>query len=53
VNSLLVDTPFKTLRNLRQTVKEEKYQTARLKYSSEGVAVGWEVRDWSKLEQQQ
>jgi hypothetical protein len=46
VNSLLVDTPFKTLRNLRQIVKEEKYQRARLKYSSEGVAVGWEVKDW-------
>ena len=46
VNSLLVDTPFKTLRNLRQIVKEEKYQRARLKYSSEGVAVGWEIKDW-------
>jgi START domain len=46
VNSLLVDTPFKTLRNLRQIVKEEKYQRARLTYSSEGIAVGWEVKDW-------
>lgn len=46
VNSLLVDTPFKTLNNLRKIVKEEKYQRARLKYSPEGVAVGWEVKDW-------
>jgi hypothetical protein len=46
VNSLLVDTPFKTLNNLREIVKEEKYQRARLRYSPEGVAVGWEVKDW-------
>jgi hypothetical protein len=46
VNSLLVDTPFKTLKNLRQLVNEEKYQRARLKYSSRGVAVGWKVKDW-------
>lgn len=46
VNSLLVDTPFKTLNNLREIVKEEKYQRARLQYSSNGVAVGWDVKDW-------
>ncbi|MGB7290622.1 MAG: START domain-containing protein [Thermodesulfobacteriota bacterium] len=46
VNSLLVDTPFKTLRDLRQIVKEEKYQRARLKYSPSGLAVGWDVKDW-------
>ncbi len=46
VNSLLVDTPFKTLNNLREIVKKEKYQRARLRYSSNGVAVGWEVKDW-------
>ena len=46
VNALLVDTPFKTLNNLRKIVKGEKYQRARLKYSSDGVAVGWDVKDW-------
>ena len=46
VNALLVDTPFNTLNNLRRIVKREKYQRARLKYSSDGVAVGWDVKDW-------
>jgi len=45
VNSLLIDTPFETLRNLRKIVQEEKYQKARLKYSDR-IAVDWEVKDW-------
>lgn len=46
VNSMLVDMPFKTLKNLRVIVKEEKYQSARLRYSSSGVAVGWDFKGW-------
>jgi START domain len=45
VNSLLVDTPFQTLKNLKKIVHEQKYQKAKLKYSSEGMADGWEVID--------
>ncbi|MFQ5787419.1 MAG: START domain-containing protein, partial [Thermodesulfobacteriota bacterium] len=45
VNSLLVDTPFKTLKNLRKIVQEDKYKKTKLKYS-EGVAVDWEVKGW-------
>jgi hypothetical protein len=45
VNSLLVDTPFKTLKNLKKLVHEQKYQEAKLKYSSEGIADGWEMND--------
>jgi hypothetical protein len=45
VNSLLVDTPFKTFENLKKIVYEKKYQNAKLEYSSEGIADGWEVRD--------
>jgi hypothetical protein len=45
VNSLLVDTPFKTLENLKKIVHEQKYQEAKLRYSSEGIAGGWEIND--------
>ncbi len=43
VNSLLVDTPFETLKNLKKIVHEQKYQNAKLRYSSEGIADGWEA----------
>jgi hypothetical protein len=45
VNSLILATPFKTLKNLKKLVHEQKYQEAKLKYSSEGIADGWEVKD--------
>lgn len=45
VNALLVDTPFKTLKNLKKIVHEQKYQRAKLKYSGDGIADGWEVID--------
>ena len=46
VNSLIMDTSFKTLQSLKNIVQEPKYQRAKLKYSNEGVAVGWEVNEW-------
>lgn len=42
VNSLIVATPFETLKYLKKIVQEQKYQKAKLKYSSEGIADGWE-----------
>ena len=46
VNKLIVDTPFNTLRNLRSIVQEEKYKEAKLKYSPDGIAIDWEVKNW-------
>lgn len=46
VNKLIVDTPFNTLRNLRSLVQDEKYRRAKLKYSTNGVAIDWEVKNW-------
>jgi hypothetical protein len=45
VNSQLVDTPLKSLENLKKIVHEQKYQKAKLRYSSEGIADGWEIID--------
>ncbi len=45
VNSLLTATPFRTLKNLKEIVREEKYQKARLRYSSAGIADGWEINN--------
>ena len=39
INSLLVDAPFNSMDNLRRMLKLEKYQQARLVYSSDGVAM--------------
>lgn len=46
VNKLIVDMPFNTLRNLRSIVQEERYKKAKLKYSPDGVAIDWEIKNW-------
>ena len=46
VNSMLVEIPFNTLNNLRQLVKEEKYQRAVLEYDELGIAIGFKVKHW-------
>ncbi|MCX4024610.1 START domain-containing protein [Endozoicomonas sp. SM1973] len=46
VNNLITDTPFYTLKKLAHIVQKNKYQTARLKYDTKGLIVGFEVKNW-------
>ncbi|OMH25871.1 START domain-containing protein [Motiliproteus sp. MSK22-1] len=46
VNSMLVSVPFSTLGKLKEIVQQEKYQTAKLAYNENGVAVGFEIKNW-------
>ena len=46
VNSMLVSVPFSTLGKLREIVQNAKYQTARLAYDDNGIAIGFEIKNW-------
>ncbi|MEH6812421.1 MAG: START domain-containing protein [Motiliproteus sp.] len=46
INSMLVDIPFNTLKKLRQLVTNPKYQEAKLDYDSNGIAIGFKVKNW-------
>ncbi len=46
INSMLTEVPFNTLSKLRQLVKEEKYQQARLEYDQQGIAIGFKIKNW-------
>ncbi len=41
VNSIVVDMPFKTLKNITRLVKKAKYQEAQFKYDSQGKIIGF------------
>jgi len=44
VNSLLLDMPYNTLKNLREIVRNHKYKGMRLIYGPNGIATGFKTR---------
>lgn len=48
VNQLLVDTPYWTLKNLSQKVKEVQYKSAKLIYDNDGTAVKIKINPTNK-----
>ena len=46
VNTLIVDLPYQTLYNLRELVKEEKYDTSKIGYNEQGVPDHWAIKNF-------
>lgn len=46
INAMLTGTPMTTLENLHEMVKKKKYQSAKLRYTADGMLDGFEVKPW-------